>query len=146
VNGFPILSRVNSLKDKVHVLVAIKGGHDDGGSDDEEDAAKEHHQTLGDVPLMVVHLDADLQGGDDDHDACHRIEYLDGINHHGTDEGRGLGKAVGSPGVVYRSATGMGGSEDAEHGGQNHIPPAIGVNTACIHLFCQYSRILHCFV
>ena len=58
----------NILENEVHVLVAKEGWHDYHRSNHEEDATCKHEDALGDVALMVVHLDINLQGRNDDHE------------------------------------------------------------------------------
>lgn len=101
------MSRFNSLKDEVHVLVAEKGWHDDGGADDGEDAAHEHQDALGDVALVIGHFYINLQGSDDGHYTGHGIYNVDRIYHHRADKRGGLGQSVRAPRVVDGSASGI---------------------------------------
>ena len=58
----PIVVReYNILKYEIHVLITEEGWHDYHRSYHKQDATEKHHNTLGDVALVVVHLDVYLQ-------------------------------------------------------------------------------------
>ena len=96
----------NILKNEIHVLITEEGWHDNHRSYHEEDATCKHQDALGDVALVVVHLDVYLQGRNDNHDGGHGIEDVNRIDHHRSDKGGCLCQAVSTPGIVHSSAFG----------------------------------------
>ena len=91
----PIVVReYNILKNEIHVLITKEGWHDNHRSYHEQDATCKHHNALGDVALVVVHLDIYLQGRNDNHDGSYGIEDVNRIDHHRSNERGCLADAV----------------------------------------------------